>query len=218
MIQELKKGKRFKPSLSMRIGIVMSLGFLIQLFFSCDPPDSTPIDINYNYLSVKGVDNSGQYMSGYYDAVDTMYSEAVAFKLTLSDSSYYYYASNRVKSVKPLSFSSAMALSIDDSYTPVNQVKDIKTTTLFDIDNELRAGADISSHILYSSGDMFELYENHNYAISTLNAVQNDASGSVYLFLKKAVQNTMLQFKVEITLDNDAVLVCKTDTVTIIIP
>lgn len=117
--------KWVKESLLLKVAIVFTLGFGVRLFFSCTPPE--PIEINYNMLSLVGIDNSGQYMRSYPSA-DTMYAEAVALELTVSDS-IRHYAQKFNKFIESVSFTSAMATSIDYSFIPVSKVEEIKVIT-----------------------------------------------------------------------------------------
>ncbi|MDD2565080.1 MAG: hypothetical protein PHU27_12775 [Salinivirgaceae bacterium] len=209
---KMKSVKWIKPSLLMRVMILLFLSFGMKLFFSCTPPP--PVDIFYNSVRLIGIDNSGQFMRSY-ENIDTIYSNAMALKLTILDTSYNYYASlNGI--MKSLSFSTAMALSINEAFNPVNKVVQIKVQTLFDVDDDIKAGDDISIHILYADGYDFELYESVNSAISRLNGTQNMPGGTVEMVFEKSIKNTKAQFYVEITLDNGQVLSCVSDTFTII--
>ncbi len=195
--------------------VVLTLGFSIRLFFSCTPPP--PIDIHFNSIKIIGVNNSDRFINSN-TGVDTMYSSAVAFKLTLLDSTYNYYAFNLHKTLKALSFTPAMALSFVESFIPVNKVEQIKVTTLFDIDDNIKAGEDITKLILFERGNNFELYQNINSAISTLNKTQPTASSSIVFVLSVSTKKTTLQLNVQITLDNGTVLSTNTDVITIINP
>ena len=211
--KEIKK-QWVKESFLLKVAIVFTLGFGVRLFFSCTPPE--PIEINYNMLSLAGIDNSGQYMRSY-PAVDTMYAEAVALELTVSDS-IRHYAQNFNKFIESVSFTSAMATSIDYSFIPISKVEAIKVTTLFDIDSEIKAGDDISQYIVYATNSNFEMYKNSHQAIAVLNRVQSSPSSSIGIILKKTVKNTKAQFKVNVLLDDNQELSCISDTLTIITP
>ena len=204
-----------RTTLLTKIIVVLMLGFSIRLFFSCTPPP--PIEMHFNSIKIIGVNNSDRF-SYSYTSVDTMYSSAVAFKLTLFDSTYNYYAFNFRKTLKSLSFTPAMAFSIDESFFPVNKVEQIKITTLFDIDDNIKAGEDITNLILFERGNSFELYQNLNSAISTLNKTQPTASSSIVLVLSTSAKKTTLQLNVQITIDNGTVLSTNTDVITIINP
>ena len=203
----------FSKSLPTKVLIVFILGFGLKLFFSCTPP--SPIEMHYNSINIIGIDNSDRFIDKY-TSVDTMYSGAVALKLSLFDSTYNYYAFNFYKVFKSLSFTPAMALTIDESFIPVNKVEQLRIITLFDIDENVKAGDDISNLIVYDAGSDFELYQNLNYAIATLNRTQATAGSSIVMVLRTSIENTKAQFGVKITLDNGYDLSFITDMFTII--
>lgn len=213
MKKEIKK-QWVKESFMLKVLAIFTLSFGMRLFFSCTPPE--PIEINYNMLKLAGIDNSGQYMRSY-PPIDTMYAEAVALGLTVSDS-IRNYAQNFNKFKESVSFTSAMAFSIDYSFIPVSKVEEIKVITLFDIDSEIKAGDDISQHIVFAVNSNFEMYKNSHQAVAELNKVQSSPSSSIGIILKKTVNNTTAQFKVNILLDDNRELSCISDTLTIITP
>jgi hypothetical protein len=210
-----KKSARrsLNASLPAKVFFVILVGVFTKLFFSCTPPP--PGDMYYNSIGIAGVDNSDRFLKRN-TSVDTLYSGAVALNLTLKDSTFDYYAFNLNNALKSLSFTPAMALSFPSSFIPVNEVEKIKVTTLFDIDDEVRAGDDITPLILYETGRDFELYKNIDNAISDLNKTQSATSVSIFLVLKRPIDNTMAQFYVQVFLDNDNVLSTNTNIFTII--
>jgi hypothetical protein len=169
----------------------------------------------YNSIRVIGVDNSDRFLKRNTN-VDTMHSGAVAFNLTLLDSTFDYYAFNYSNALKSLSFTSVMALSFSMSFIPVNKVEEIKVTTLFDIDDEMRAGDDITNLILYEAGSDFELYQSINNAILNLNRDQPAASSSIFLALRIPIENAKAQFCVQVFLDDGNMLSSNTNIFTII--
>lgn len=203
----------YKVLKNPKVLALLILGFGIKLYFSCTPPD--PIEMYYNNIKIVGMDNTGKYLTSN-NELGTFYSEAVAMELTLSDTSMYYTASNSTGIMQAFSFRSAQATSIHLSYIPVNKVTDIKVKTLLDINESIKAGDDISAHILYPSEDTFDLYYDLSRGISRLNGAQNYASSSIVLVLKASVQNTNAQFEVTVTLDSGYKLLCKTEIFTII--
>ncbi|OFY50442.1 MAG: hypothetical protein A2W85_10410 [Bacteroidetes bacterium GWF2_41_31] len=185
-----------------KVIILLILSFGIKLFFSCTPYSQDPIEINYNHISVIGIDNSDRYLD-YYNTTDTIYSDAVALKLTLSDTSMFYAATFSSNLMQTFSFQTARAYDIEPSYIPLNKVVDIKVKTLIDINESLKAGDDISEHILCSSRDDFDMYHNLSQGISWLDDIQSrHKSSSIILVLKTSIKNTNAQFEVKVTLDN----------------
>ncbi len=210
-----KKKKKEAP-LIPKVIILFTLGFGIKLFFSCTPYSQEPIEINYNEISVTGIDNSDRYLD-YYNITNTLYSDAVALKLTLSDTSMFYVASFFPDLMHTFSFQTVKADEIDPGYIPVNKVVDIKVKTLLDINESLKAGDDISEHILCSLRDDFDLYHNLSQGISWLNGIQSYyESSSIILVLKPSVKNTNAQFEIKVTLDNGNELLGTTVIFTVI--
>jgi hypothetical protein len=210
------KKKENGVTLIPKVILLLTLGFGIKLFFSCTPYSQDPIEINYNNISVVGIDNSDRYLD-YYNSIDTIYSDAVALKLTLSDTSKYYATSLFPTLRETFSFQTLKAKDIEPSYIPRYKVIDIKVKTLLDINDSLKAGDDISEHILCSSRDNFDLYYNLSQGITWLNGIQSYyESSSIIIVLKASVKNANAQFEVKVTLDNGNELLGTTGIFTII--
>lgn len=208
--------KENKVTLIPKALILLALGFGIKLVFSCTPVSQDPIEIDYNNISVVGIDNSDRYL-GYYNTIDTSYSDAVALKLTLSDTSIFYAASFYQNFKQTLSFQTLKADEIDPSYIPRNKVVEIKVITLIDINDSIKAGDDISEHILCAFRDDFELYHDLNKGISWLNGIQSFYESSpIILVLKTSVRNSNAQFEVKVTLESGIELLGTTEILTII--
>lgn len=207
-----KEKKEFRVS---RVLILLTLGFVIKIFFSCTPLSQSPTQITYNKISVVGVDNSGRFLSAH-NELDTLYSEAVAFKLTLSDTSLLYASLLSSNIMQLFSFRTVQARSIEMTYIPKNKVVDIEVKTLFDINASIKAGDDISEYILCDRGDNFEMYYSLRQGMLWLNEIQYDKSSSIIFVLKIPVENTKAKFEVVVTLDNGNTLLCTTDLFTII--
>jgi len=199
-----------------KVLIILTLSFGFKLFFSCTPYSQDPIEIDYNYISVIGIDNSDRFLANYSD-IDTLFSNAVALKLTLSDTTKYYAASFLPNLLEAFSFQTLKADDIDPSYVPRNKVTDIKIKTLLDINDDLKAGDDISEYIFCAPREDFDLYHNLSYGISRLNDIQSYYErGSIILVLNVSVKNTNSQFEITVTLDNGIELLGTTEIFTII--
>lgn len=208
--------KNNKLTLIPKVLIILTLSFGIKLFFSCTPYSQDPIEIDYNHINVIGIDNSDRYMDNY-TAIDTLFSDAVALKLTLSDTTKYYAASFLPNLLEIFSFQTLKANDIDPTYVPRNKVTDIKIKTLLDINDVLKAGDDVSEYFLCASRNDFDLYHNLRYGISWLNDVQSYyEGGSIILVLKTSVKNTNAHFEITVILDNGIELLGTTEIFTII--
>jgi len=202
----------FIVSFYTKLAVITIIFFSVRLFFSCTPPD--PIDISYNTAVLISIDNSGQYTN--YGYPDTLYSDAIALQLILSDSTHLYYASNVGRSINTFGFETACATSINYSFRPVNQVRDIQFYTLLDMNDTFKAGDNISDSILYSYENMFELYSYKDEAIKHFNKLQNDPFSKLNIVLKASVKNKNAQFRVEVSLDDGSLISDTTDVLTII--
>ena len=210
-----KEKKEKKVSHISKVIILLTLGFGFKLFSGCTPSSQSPIAISYNNISIVAVDNSGRFMASY-NRLYPVYSDAVALKLTLSDTSMFYAASYSPNIMQAFSFQTVQANSINPSYIPLNKVVGIKVKTLLDINEFIKAGDDISEHILCSTRNDFDMYSNLSQGISLLNGVQDNVNSSIGLVLKTSVQNTNAQFEVVVTLDSGDDLLCITEVFTII--
>ncbi len=201
----INKKKVKETTLIQKVIILLTLGFMYNLFFSCTPYSQDPIGINYNNIRIVGVDNSNKYLY-YYNKTDTIYSDAVALKLTLADTSRFYATSFLPNLQQTFSFQTVEAKDPAQSFIPLNKVVDIKVKTLLDINDSIKAGDDISEHILCTSRNDFDLYHNLNQGILWLNGIQSYGQNDLILVLKTTVNNTNAQFEVKVTLDNGNVL------------
>ena len=141
------KKKVIKSSLIGKVIILLIISFGIKLVFSCTPYIQNPIKMSYNKISVLGIDNSGRFMDDN-NAIDTIYSDAVALKLTLSDTLMLYSNTYLPNTMQVYSFQTIMADSRGPSFIPQNKVINIKIKTLLDISDSIKAGDEISEHIL----------------------------------------------------------------------
>lgn len=207
-----------KTSNFSKILLFLAIDFGLRLVFSCNPPPPEEINFNYNKIDVVGVDNSGQYLNAN-NAVDTMYADAVALKLTLSDTTFYPSAYSQNILQELFSFQSAYATSVARNFIPLEKVESIQIKTLMDINNDIKAGDDITNHFLYASADNTSgLYQDLGQGIEQLNSIQSDTKSDIVLILNKTVENTNARFEVKLTLDNGTILSCTTELFTIIEP
>lgn len=145
-----------------------------------------------------------------------MRPSAVAFSLTMSDSTIRHHDFGFHNPIQSLFFTPAMAFSPAYYYVPTNRVVRITVTTLFDIDENFRANADISSLIVYSLQGENWLYKNANYALATINGPQDSPGISLFMVLRETIENTQARFNFRVTFEDGAELSVTTDTFTII--
>ena len=185
---------------STRVLLLFLLVFFVRVVFSCHPLESEPEDFSFNSLEVHAVDNSGRYLREF-DYVDTMYAEAVALKIDLSDTSFFGLAGIPTLNISSFSFPSLLATSKVLRFAPVAEVDDIQVITMMNLNQDIKAGADISVHVLCSF-DSFDLYSPMNTGIKYLNEVREYPSASLVLVLKEKVENTKARFKVFVKLED----------------
>jgi len=163
---------------------------------------------------LEGIDNSGKFLQ-VYSNIDTMYSEAVAIKLTLFDSLYFPSTDYYAGALKSLGITPASALSVYYTFKPLFRVEQIRITTLLDMAPDVKAGDDITDHFVFSTGNSFALYKTYNQALSTFNSEQPYPYAWVVLILKKRVQAPNAQFRVSVSLENGDILEANTNIYTI---
>lgn len=205
---------RKSTAMNKKTIIVFVLGFGMSFFLSSCPSSPEVIGINYNNINITGIDNSTEYL--FQTSSNSIHADALALKLTLSETSIFQTSLLFPKLIESLSFQTAYASSpADPIYIPLNKVVAIKIKTLFDIDDSLSAGDDVSAHFLCSLGVWNDLYHNLNQGVSWLNSEFNNGDNSIVLVLKKSVKNRNAQFEIEVTLDNGKKLLAITEMYTI---
>jgi len=197
-------GKRviFRSSIYTKATVILFFCFFMKVLHSCREPE--PLDMQYNRITLEMFDNSGH--PHYRTPSDTLYSDAVAFQMNLSDSGLYYYQSKTIQTAALLSFEPAYGFSPNISYQPVQLVKDIRVFTVFDMNDTFRAWDDITDSILYAFDYGFGMYQLKENAIKFANGLQHEPSCVLKLFLKSSVHNTRVRLSVEVTLDNGTIL------------
>jgi len=193
--------------------LIIFIFYSFNIFISC-VGDPEILDMDYDTIALNGVDNSGEYLL-YNSNTDIMYSEAVAIKLILSDTSDGYSLLNNVKDL--FSFQKANATSLPDPYyLPVNSVESIAIYTLLDINETILAGDQVNSNIYY----VFKNDGNHLYndadPIDYFNSKEYYLSRSVVLILNTAVDNDAAQFRIDVTFEDGTVFSETTNLFTII--
>lgn len=193
-----------------RSAFILIVLFGLRIIFSCTPQY---YDIFYNSINLTAVDNSGEYINSVVS--DTLYSDAVAFELTLSDS-FPLYGSLPERILRDLSFSPVLAFEVASVFIPQNRVSAIRVYTLFDLDSILLAGNDISDQVLYAPRMSHFIYSPLSSAVDFFNLDQGERSPSVYLILKYSVHNSLARFRVDVSFEDHTVLSDTTGIITII--
>jgi patatin-like phospholipase/acyl hydrolase len=117
-----------------------------------------------------------------------------------------------------LSFKKAYATSLPPpAYYSNKLVKSIKVFTVFDLNQDIKAGDLLNECVVFSFGNDFGLYKNHQEACKHFNTTNYEPSNSVTIILKSSVANTHAQFRVEVLFD-DCTKLSDTTSVFNIIP
>lgn len=177
----------------------------------CDCPEKTVIDFNINTVGIQLLHNSGNWDSRT-DSTQTISPKAVAFQVTLSDTSLseeYLYMSHLAKSIKILAFKQSYAFSCDCDFYDYyydNKIDSIEVKTIFDYSPSRLAGSNISDIILSTSDNIpsSNLYLTNCHLIEKINQsdIINEPRIDFSLFLTEEAHNNLAQFEIIIHLAN----------------
>ncbi len=198
-----------------KVLIVVSCWIIIKTLISCNPPP--PIDFIYNSIKIEGINNNREYIGN--NITDTICAEALCLKLSLFDS-VQYYAQSKFKANVPLfSFKRAMAMDYTDSYVPEIKLVSIKVVSIYNLNNEIEAGDDVTDIFLFT-GERFSsfLYNYQEWAISGFNEAHSNPGSFIFMVLKVPVENSKAQFSIEVKLEDGSTLSDTTNTFQIITP
>lgn len=212
----MKNGFRIK--FLWKVLYLFTLSFVFQLIFSCVSISNEPTIVDYNSLTFKAFDNSGRFAEAN-TSKDTVYSEALGFKLTLFDSLVYSSSNNSPNFFTVFSFQTLQADDINPNYIPKNKMIDIKVKTLMDLNENIKSGDDISAHILCSAGNTYDLYNDLAWGIAEFNSPSPYfGKASLILLLKESITSNSAHFEVIVTFDNGLELRRTTEILTILRP
>lgn len=197
---------------------------LQSCWFNCNCTDDT-LYFSLNTAETENIDNSSTYP--FNTEIDVMHAAAVAFRITLRDSSEtdynFYYATilekNRPRAGFGIQHANAWSCDCPIYFMPSETVTRFEIITTFDINQQLRAGEDVSNFFLAETRNfpMDGLYATIDEVISFLYA-----SPTVYatvdfnIFLQPRVENTIAEFTINVYLSNGKVLTAKTDNISIV--
>lgn len=202
-----------------KILIILLIANLVRIIPGCCDCDGPATFFSFNKTGITNLDNSGIFPQS--SASDTMRAAAVAFEVSLYDSTgYWYYAALPAKS--GAGFSRATAMSCDCAY-PMQaraHLTNISITTLFPISDQIVAGAEVSGLFAASlrgnyAGD--GVYITPEMLCSqTENKIYYDSGiESFGLFLKPEVQSANARFVMRFTLSDGITLTDTTALITI---
>ena len=204
--------------------LFLIISILQSCWFGCDCSDET-FYLSLNKVEIKNVDNSATYPSVMEE--NRMYSRAVAFNISLFDStdSYYYpyHASLREVDVQRAGFGikTAFAWSCDCPlyFMPTQEVERVEVITTYPINQNIAAGDNVV--------DLF-LSEVYGYPMNGLYASIDMVIGFLYssrteypilnfnVFFLSRVEHSLAEFTFNLYLSSGEVLSAKTNVITII--
>lgn len=198
-----------------KVLIVISCWIIIKILMSCNPPP--PIDFRYNSIKIEGINNNSEYIGD--NITDTIYAAALCLKLSLFDSAQYYAQSNFKANVPLFSFKKAMAMEYADSYIPEIKLASIKVVSIYNINNEIEAGDDVTDIFLFTDKRFSSvLYNYQEWAISGFNEAHSNPGSFIFMVLKVPVENSKAQFYIEVQFEDGSTLSDTTNTFQIITP
>jgi hypothetical protein len=187
--------------------------FILRIIPGCfDCPDDVTY-FNFSDLTISNLDNLGRET-----AVDTMYCEAVAFRLTLGGNSEL--KNSQLLQLQDMGFSSCYAFGSEcpEILKPVHPVVEVKIITLLAIDDETSAGADVSNLFVASYSSYENLYETlEEYVGGLQNKTYSDfiTAESFNIYLKNKVLNDKARFVITVRLDDNSTISDTTQTIII---
>lgn len=206
---------------ALNIVVIIALIKTVQsciFFMDCECSDEI-FHYSINSVEITNIDNSQTYPISTDENV--MHRAAVAFNVRISDTTHaeYYACKQPLKIV--VGFSTAQAWSCDCpmNYLPDATIQSFKIHTVFDINDTIKAGADVSKLFLAMNRFNYsdDLYHEVNDMVNKVNITTNDSPDiSFKMFLKVPVDNNQAEFTIDITLSNGAQISKSTNTISII--
>jgi hypothetical protein len=189
-----------------RISVIVIIFNLVRLFQGCNDFPQQIILFDLNKMNVSNIDNSG--LNALQTESDTMFSEAVAFRIELSDTTNFIHLS----ALKPagIGIFSCLANEPEPSFKPGQMIETIGIVSLFDISVVIPANTDVTAYFCYGTenysvpGDLYLSWDQ-------LKEILNDWSYdnkrvSFNLFFKENIQAAAAQFTVLLELSDGSTL------------
>lgn len=185
----------------------------------CDDCDPLPLYFDFTSLELNNLDNSGEWVVA--GSTDSMQPAAVAFGITISDSLGYYphYAVANIIGAFGYKTSNAMRCECSQPMIAYHYLTDIEITTLYDINEELHAGDDVTGYFVgqlqSNSSPVSGVYLDLATIIAqTENKVYYDNGVEAFgIYLKPEVETPQARFAITLTFSDNSIL---TDTTRLI--
>lgn len=189
-----------------RIAIVFLVLNLARLLEGCCDCRENYLLFDFTSMSVSNIDNSGPWAVP--TDADTMFSEAVAFRVQVSDSSGYIYASALQPSA--MGFSSCQACKCEDLFRCRQQIVNISIITLYDIAGDIPANSGVTQYFYFglqdysSPGDLYVSW--NEFSDSMTGKIYDRMMESFSLYLTKNIENDSARFMISAELSDGRTL------------
>lgn len=190
-----------------------------RIFTSCCECDDTPVRFTFRSIDVRNLDNKGEW--AIVTASNNMAAEAVAFEVSLYDSTGYFGYAALQKAVLP-GFSKAMAFTCDCSipFQATSYPESLMIKTLYAINDSIQAGADVTScFVARSSGNgaISGLYQSVEsvFALARDKIYYDSGVETVQLFLMPEIKSDKAKFEISVRLSDGRILSGNTQTINI---
>lgn len=208
-------------NIKSKIVFLVMLAASVRIVSSCCDCDNLPAFFNFNKADLRNIDNSGDYP--FTITSDSMYAEAVAFEVSIFDSTGYYYLAENRNPLNNLGFSTASAFSCDCAmpFTPNQFIERIEITTLYPLNTSTPAGSNVSELFVGLSTSNSA----RGYVYETLSQLCQQTQGKIYydggiesfrLFLKPAVENPVARFQIQLHFSDGSQMALTTGLIHII--
>lgn len=173
----------------------------------CDNPE---IPFSFNQSSIQLLNNSGQWVA--VANTDSLHSEAVAFRLTMADSTYYPLYTRHFTPAAFSFFPEARALSCIEKFTPTHSITQISITSLLPFNEFITGQSDVTENFyaLPSAGIYSEhLYYTIEQTIQNFNNIkyfEDFTQEELNFFLSSSVTQDQAQFRIDIRFSDGTLL------------
>lgn len=209
---------RINSGRTPRVTLLISLAFMLRVVSSCIDP-VWDFDFNFNKITVGNLDNSGIYWTDTDD--NTMYSAAVAFKVTISDEMLLASGVLRRSDAGFTGFTPVSAMSPEPRYHPKHRITGISIVTLEDMSPGISAGTDVTglfvAHLPHFKTHDF-LYLDAEELPSALDQefYPGEPSVSFQLFCRENIAGNAAQFLITVTLSDESTLSATTNPINLV--
>jgi hypothetical protein len=186
-----------------------TLILLIYILKSCTC-DNPEVPFSFNQSNIQLLNNSGEWAA--LATTDSLHAEAIAFRLTMADSTYYPLHVRRYTPPRFLFFPEAQALSCTEKFTPTHSITEITITSLLPFNELISGQTDVTDkfYALLSSG----LYSEHLYysieqTIQNFNNIkyfEDYTQEELNFFLSSTIIQDQAQFQINIRFSDGTLL------------